>query len=35
MEDQTPQETSQIFENIDFNLSSEDAKEQEQVYTYQ
>lgn len=28
MEDQTPQENAQVFENIDFNSSPEDAKEQ-------
>lgn len=28
MEDQTPLENSQVFENIDFNSSPEDAKEQ-------
>lgn len=31
MEDQTPQENSQVFENIDFNSSPEDAKEQANV----
>lgn len=28
MEDQIPQENTQVFENIDFNSSPEDAKEQ-------
>lgn len=28
MEDQTPQENAQVFENIDFNSSPEDVKEQ-------
>lgn len=28
MDDHTPQENAQIFENIDFNSSPEEAKEQ-------